>query len=212
MRILSKTEYQQEAQPILRRVFNENKLYEQPFSSLITEKVIIFPCEDLADSLLVNGLCTGAIQVSDIGCYLTQLWHAEHQLNNCYISIPELQASYGDSITINKSSNVDLNLSRVDIELYMDIIPDHLLYSATGKWGLMTSHERFGLLGGSHEFMEAVRRYVPDLDEQVYRLLEDYQLSKTTGMHLTLEWLPVLLTHLYGQEIAEKVLKETGLS
>lgn len=201
MRILSETEYQQQAQPILRRVFVENEPYDQPFSPSITERVIVFPCDIYPELLLIDGLVAAASSVGDTGCYLTQLWRSTDKPNDCYIPLLELrEAYYSNPPSSNKH-----------IDRIIELFPEYVLYSAQGKWGLMASHERFGVLGGLPEFMEAVRQIVPNLDCQVYNFLENYQLSKAAGMHLTLDWLPGLLTHVYGQEAAEKMLQETEL-
>lgn len=214
MRILTEAEYQQEALPIMRRVFAENEPYKQPFSSLISEKVIVFPCEILPEPFLVNGLFLGATQIGDIGCYFSQLWRNENQPNDCYIPLSELREVCGSlpsTYQLANTEDLDVDLESLDLELHMNLLLENAFYSATGKWGFMRSHGRFGVLGGSLEFIEAVRQIIPDLDRQVYDFLENYQLSKSVGMRLTLDWLPELLNHIYGQETAEMLLREAEL-
>ena len=198
---------------MFQRVFAENEPYDQPFASSIAERVIVFPCEILPDPFLVSGLYAGATQVGDIGCYFSQLWRSKDEPNDCYIPLSELREVCGGLPSTYQLPDTDLgiNSSSLDLELYMNLILENVFYSATGKWGLMRSHERFCVIGGSPKFIEAVRQVIPTLDCQVYDFLEDYQLSKASGMHLTLEWLPVLLAHVYGQEAAEKLLQKAGL-
>ncbi len=73
----------------------------------------------------------------------------------------------------------------------------------------MTSHEHHGLLGGTLEFGEEIRKRIPDFDKQVYGFLEYWKYWKEKGTRI--DWLPELLTHIYGQEIAAKLLLEVGL-
>ncbi len=151
MRILSQTEYEQQAKSIFRRVFIENELYEQPFSSSITERVIVFPCEILPDPYLVNALFAGATKVNDVGCFFSQLWRSSEEPNDCYIPLKELCEICG-----GLPSTYNLDNKNLDLELHMNLICENAFYSATGKWGLMRSHEGFSVLGGSPSFMNAV--------------------------------------------------------
>jgi len=75
----------------------------------------------------------------------------------------------------------------------------------------MVSHEHHGILGGSPEFIEKIHEVVPDLYEQVNLFLDRFQYFKAYGLNPKLGWLPGLLTHVYGQETAERMLQETGL-
>ncbi len=57
----------------------------------------------------------------------------------------------------------------------------------------MTSHEHHGLLGGTLEFGEEIRKRIPDFDKQVYGFLEYWKYWKEKGTRI--DWLPELLTH-----------------
>lgn len=212
MRILTEMEYQQEAQPVFQQIFLRGSMM-QPFSPSITERVIIYRCELYFDPLLTQGLFAGATRVGDVGCYYTQLWRTQGKSNDAYIPLSELCEIFGVSSDHPWFSSPDLevDLSHLDLEKYINIVGENALYSATGQWGITSSHERFGALGGSPEFMEEVRRFVPNLDRQVYDFLRNYQVSKAEGMRLTLGWLPGFLSHIYGQKAAEQILQEAGL-
>jgi hypothetical protein len=87
---------------------------------------------------------------------------------------------------------------------------NYVIYLPQGKWELMRSHEDRALLSGSSEFINKVREFVPNLDEQVELFLQKFQfISSMTGRKF--DWLPKLLNHIYGEETAEKLLKEAGL-
>ena len=50
---------------------------------------------------------------------------------------------------------------------------ENILYSPSGKWGVIVSHEWHGMLGGTVEFIENIRQAIPDLDLQVYNSIEE---------------------------------------
>ncbi|MGK7874025.1 MAG: hypothetical protein AB4426_12145 [Xenococcaceae cyanobacterium] len=199
MHTLSEAQYQAEAEPILRRVFVNDDPFEEPFSPNITGRIIIYPCYNYLETPLIDALIAAASSLGDTSCYLTQLWRDEKEPNHCYIPLLQLHEFYCCSSGNNKL-----------IEK-IKLLSEYVIYSGQGKWGLMVSHEHHGMLGGSPEFIEAVYQVIPDLDRQVYDFLKNFQLSKAAGMRLTLEWLPELLTHVYGIDAAEKMLRETGL-
>ncbi|EAZ92768.1 hypothetical protein [Crocosphaera chwakensis] len=88
---------------------------------------------------------------------------------------------------------------------------ENVLYSPSGKWGLMTSHEYYGLLGGTHEFMDKIRRIIPNLDEQVYGFLKLWQQHKANNIGAKTDWLSGLLTQIYDKETALKILRKVDL-
>ncbi|EAZ93956.1 hypothetical protein CY0110_19212 [Crocosphaera chwakensis CCY0110] len=77
----------------------------------------------------------------------------------------------------------------------------------------MTTEEHYGLLGGSLDFIEEIKTYVPNLDQQVYGCLERLRLllvsTERKYPDVTInKWVPELLTHVYGQQEAEKILQK----
>jgi hypothetical protein len=95
----------------------------------------------------------------------------------------------------------------------MNMSSEYALYSSAGNWGLIACHEYHGVLGSSPKFMEVVKKKLPNLDRQALIWLNYLQQEKVRGKApRLLEWLPKLLTHVYGQEEAQKLLKKIGLS
>lgn len=77
----------------------------------------------------------------------------------------------------------------------------------------MLENEGLGVIGGSSEFIAEISQGVPDLDEQVYRFLDDIKELKLNNNPniLYLQWIPGLLAHIYRQEIADKMLHRAAL-
>jgi len=197
---LSEEQYRLEAEPILRQIFIHDDPFGDPFSTNITERVILYRCETYLETPLLDALIAGASILGDTGCYLTQTWRNNNEVGHCYIPLSELRSGF-DSFD-----------EHIEVLLGTQLGSEYVLYSPQGKWGFMLSHEHHGMLGGTSEFMACVRQLVPDLDKQVYDFLDTLGYYKfMMPNHVTLNWLPGLLSHVYGEETAKKMLEEKGL-
>jgi|JFJP01.1.fsa_nt_gi hypothetical protein len=204
MYTLSEDEFHREAEPALRQVFVSDEPFDEPFSPNVTARRIVYPCFEYIEPPLIDAIVAAAINVGDPGCYLYNLWTGKEDLRHCYIPFSEFSAAYLGTGDIN-----DL------IGHKLGMIPDseNILYSPTGKWGIIVSHEHHGMLGGVVEFIEDIHRSIPDLDEQVYNFIEERLRNHDTGTFNTvvLRWLPGLLAHVYGQIKAEEILQKIGV-
>ncbi len=199
---LTEAEYKVQAEPILRKVFVNDDPFRETFSPNIIERVIVYPCDIDIEPPLLDGLIAAASSIGDKGCYLTQLWQSKGHVNHCYIPIQELLGNDGYFCEHEKLVEAGIN---------MNYIAEYVMYLERGLWGVMVSHEHHGILGGSPEFIEKIHELVPDLYEQVNLFLDRFQYFKAYGLNPKLGWLPGLLTHVYGQETASRMLQETGL-
>lgn len=195
MHSFTETEYQKKVEPILRKVFLKNDPYSSTFSKTITERLIIFPCENYLETNLVEGLIAAASELGENNCFLSDLWIDPDRVNHYHLSLSELCDEQ-----IGSSYNIDWGLWIM-----------YIIYSEKGTWGLMKSDECHGLLGGSARFINKVRKFVPNLDNQVYFFLKKLQSLKRYNPGARLEWVPELFIHVYGKETAEKLLKEAEL-
>ncbi|MBE9182618.1 hypothetical protein IQ268_29185 [Oculatella sp. LEGE 06141] len=201
---LSETQYRAEAESKLRQVFITDNPFGQPFSTSVAARKILYPFFSYLEEPFLVPLIKAAINVGDTGCYLTQLWRDENESspNHCYIPLSELSRGY---------TAPPFSEELIEVKTGMKLLSEYVLYSERGKWGVMVSHEHHGLLGGSLEFMDIVSQEIPDIDEQVCKFLDDFRQLKVAGRHLTLDWLPEFLEHVYGREVAERMLIETKL-
>ena len=195
MYTFTEAEYKKEVEPILRKVFLEDDPYSSTFSKTITERLIVFPCENYLESQLVEGLMAAASDLGEKNCFFTDLWLDTDKINYYLLSLSEFQEEQ-----TGLSCNIDLDMRIM-----------YITYSEKGTWGLMKSDECHGLLGGSARFINKVREFVPNLDNQVYLFLKKLQSLKRYNPGAKLEWVPGLFTHVYGQKTADNLLKEVGL-
>jgi hypothetical protein len=206
MHTLTEDKFNLEAEPFLRKIFVNDNPFKEPFSSEVIGRTIIYPCNGENDLLLIEALINAAVNLGDTGCYISLLptGYPSDNLCHCYIPLSEFLEGYAGT---EEDRLIGPRLGINPYEL------DSVIYSSQGKWGLMRSHERFGLLGGSPEFIEEIRGAVPDLDKQVYGLFERLRLLLLDcGLNppdiTRNKWLPGLLTHVYGAEVAEKLLED----
>lgn len=206
MHILTEAEFRLEAEPFLRLVFVNDNQFDRPFAPNVVGRRIIYPCEAYIEPPLIDAIIAAAANFGDTGCYISLLPTAYpgDKPSHCYIPLSQFLETYAGT---EEDKLIGL---RLEMNLYA---LDSVIYSASGKWGLMKSHERHGLLGGSPEFITEIQAAVPNLDEQVYGFLERLRLllldSGRNPPDVTRnKWLPGLLAHVYGQEVAEKILQE----
>lgn len=207
MYVLSEPQFKLEAEPILLRVFVNDNPFDQPFSPNVMGRIIVYPCEGAIDSPLIDVLIAAAANLGDTGCYISLLPTAYpgDGPGHCYIPLSDFLEGYAGPPGSDMLIGARLGINPYTL--------DSVIYSASGKWGLMRSHERHGLLGGPPEFIEEIRAGVPDLDRQVYGFLERLRwLLVDAGVNppdvTRNKWLPGLLAHVYGPEAAEKILQE----
>ena len=96
----------------------------------------------------------------------------------------------------------------------MNLCFKHFIFSERGNWAIIKNNEGYGLLGGSLEFIESVRKLDPELDRQVYDFLQNWRERKESilnsggTIYIPIEsWLPQLLTYIYGEEKATKLYR-----
>jgi hypothetical protein len=166
MHTLTEAEFRLEAEPFLRQVFINDDQFDQPFLPNIVGRRIIYPCGGYIAPPLINAVITAAANLGDTGCYISLLKTSAsvEKPNHCYIPLLEFLEGYAGTPRSEQLIGVRLGMNPYGSE--------SVIYSASGKWGILQSYEQYGLLGGSLEFIEEIRRSVPDLDEQVYGFLD----------------------------------------
>lgn len=155
MNILTNEQYEQEAKPILPKIFVDGDPYSESFLPHITQKVILYPCHETLETKVVDALVKAASIVGDIDCYLSQLWEPDQYGSHCYIPLSELLEFY--TCSSEKARLVDLQFNYGS---------EFLLYPGSAKWVLLVSHEYFGLLGGSSEFIATFKQACHNLDQR----------------------------------------------
>lgn len=222
MRVLTREQYQKEAEPMLRKVFVTDEMpeYEEDedeileyrvFAPNVAGRVLLYPSYGYVGYPLIEAVVAAAAKLGDSACYLSELYRFyPERAKHLYIPLSEFLSVYIEPGSQNIEERFKSMLS-----------PDHFVFSCQGKWAIrLTSHgyEGYELLGGDREFIEEVRTVYPEVDSLVYDFLaywqreKEYMLSVGKTTYITDEsWFSKVLTHVYGKEAAAKMLQETGL-
>ncbi|MEL4897288.1 hypothetical protein [Crocosphaera sp. Alani8] len=214
MHTLTYPEFQRDAEPVLRQVFVGNHDAE-PFQSHVEDRLFLFLPDggDLERKhywkrQLAEALAHAAQSIGDTGSYLAVFWElSKEPLENAYAYIPISElvdalayppCPHGGSKQVWAQLDVPSGLG-------------YCLCSTNGSWGLLTTMDEYGFLGGSSEFMQAVRSYFPDIEKEVLEFLHDLRLDQIYGDKINMEWLKQVLGHVYGAKTAQQLIVDSGL-
>ena len=213
MHTLTYQEFQREAEPVLHQVFVGNHEAE-PFQSHVEDRLFLFLPDggDLDryyywERQLAEALAHAAKSIGDTGSYLAALWESKKPLKNAYAYIPISELV--DALAYPPCLHGDSK--RVWAQLGVPSGLGYCLCSANGRWGMLATFDEYGFLGGSSEFMQAVRSYFPGIEKEVLEFLHDLRLAQMDGDEINIEWLEQTLVHVYGANTAQQLIVDSGL-
>jgi hypothetical protein len=203
MYTLTEAEYLVKAEFNLRQIFVHDNPFTHPFSSSVMERLLIAPYKYVIEPPLTSAVIDAASSIGDEGCYLSLLWRnkASTEPAHWYIPLTEFYDAYVE----NKNHKALIAEENPYFSLR-----ESTIYSPQGKWGIILTHECFGLLGGTAKFLNAIRSSIPEIEQQVLQFLEDIKHRKERCGELA-TWVRPLLIHIYGNELTNKLLIEAGL-
>ena len=207
MRLLTKQELQQKAEPMFKRVFLNYEVSIEKFSfcSEIKSSTIIYPLYGDFELPTLEAIVTAAQNLGDTGCYLRNFYVSTQEREYSHVELSELKLLYSDECIPEELPEKVLKF----LEGFEHSFSIGCIYSETGKWGIWKWDDGFGILGGPKEFLAEIRQKIPDIDRQVYGLLWEFKNSGSLSPNsMALGWLPGLLTHVYGSEVAERILED----
>lgn len=206
MQTLTEAEYLSEAEPRLRQIFVHDNPITHPFSPSVSERLIIAPYKYVIEPPLTDAVINAASRIGDKGCYLSLLWRdkAGTEPAHWYIPLSEFRDAYVED---------ENHQALIACENSFFSLRESAIYSSQGKWGIIVTHEWFGLLGGTPEFISVIRSSIPEIEQQVLKFLEHIKHCKESyGAIATLEWVRPLLIHIYGEELTKLLMLKAGLA
>lgn len=202
MYIVDEAEYLTKADPALRQIFINDNPFNCPFSPKVKERRIIYRYNFEITSPLIDAVIVAASNLGDTGCYFALAGERTGQESVSYVYI-----DFSDFFSIYRNEK---HKYYEKIRYFFSV--ENFIYSPQGLWGVLLSHESFGLLGGIPKFIETIEKLIPDINQQVYDFISYFRDFKSRYPKLaTIDWLPELLNHVYGKETAKKMLKEAEL-
>ena len=220
-RPLTYDEFLTEAVPRIRRVFANPGSLDEPFRPDIPRRMILFQ-EYLysLDNAQFASLAAAAKSVGD-----TKFYEAPIELRAT--AAPMAGRPLDPKHELDYAKNPAYVFFVDEPSVYLERaapfnIPswETALVSGSGKWGFLFSHENVVLVGGSEQFMSTLLDSYPGMEvfldwegqeratvpstEQVRLFLDDIQAWRRTDE----EWLQSYLRHIYGNEEAERLLRD----
>gem|GEM_PF-2936576 len=127
--------------------------------------------------------------VSNLGIWThNSCWGKFSVEGNCF--------SKATSVTDYQHNHWEL-LENVTFEQYQQIplVMENALYSSSGKWGVMVSHEDHAVIGGTQDFIERFKLHYPNWNEDFAVFEEKWRLNQQ-NYGSNIEWLPGFIRHL----------------
>ncbi|MEC4853420.1 MAG: hypothetical protein SAJ12_20765, partial [Jaaginema sp. PMC 1079.18] len=160
---------------------------------------------------------TAKIKQEDVSPYLSKVQGFISQLSDEELSLANsLTKPYAKNINQKRNNHFYIPFSEINLYYSYENFPDDLkwislseniLFSPSGKWGVITSHEHHALIGGTQEFIDRIIANIPEIQNQVYEFLEFWKYHKSSGIDVG--WMRPLIEHIYGQEKACRILKNS---
>lgn len=88
---------------------------------------------------------------------------------------------------------------------------ENVIYSLTGQWGIIGSDEQHGIAGGNAFFYQAFLAATSDWDERLEMFLTYWKNLYLRDNEVKIDWLPILLTHIYGPVKMQSLLRNMDL-
>lgn len=166
----------------------------EPFPSKVEKSLILYPyVGGIPDDELMKSIVACASKLGDSGFYLSaNIKHLSDEKHgyHWYVSFDEI-----------------LNYK----EITLPHIMEYILYSPQGIWGIVSSDEMHGALGGSDIFVNEVIRLVSKIDDQVLDFLAYWKkLKKDYPEKVNASWMEMLLNNVYDEAQAQQLLRQTN--
>jgi hypothetical protein len=191
METFTELEYREKLEPIYRVVFANNDPYDAPFQPIIQPRLLLFEFQWSLSEPWLTPVVLAAKDLGEEGFYVSALGRPEPEKQtqpyHWYVPLKEAD-SYG-SVVISQ---------------------ENAIYSINGWWGIICSDEDHALVGGPEVLIGNIRKAVPDLEQRVYEFLDMWKHYHERN-NVKLNWMPLMLTHIFGPEKAEDLLGNAQL-
>ena len=166
------------------RLFQSTDPFDQPFRDEVRERLI---------------LSTNILRL-----YKEQfiaLAQAVQQLGEKECAISEVEGSAARIRGYSRKAPSEywiIDFTEYEAYTNLPIMWEHAIHSLRGEWGLIISSEHHAILGGSSRFMSAFKEFYPKWEQEREEFLEMW-VGNRIKYGSKLDWLPGLLTHIYGE-------------
>lgn len=180
------------AQASFERVFISGNPFDEPFADLVQARVIL--CQTSAEVL---------------GCEQYEALRSAAKMigeSRAIITMVEQWSTLGFS----GAGSLSLDLDWTSYDEYQNpseeiepprgpayVMVENALYSDKGTWGVMCTHETFGVIGGTIEFLDAFLENYRPKDVDYRNFIDMWAENAKTWEYAVEKWLPKLVKHIY---------------
>jgi hypothetical protein len=217
-RSLTYDEFLAEAVPCIRRVFANLDPFREPFSTDVPCRMILYrPYLYSLDDDELASLAAAAKSVGDTKFY-------EVTLTSIAAPIAYRSPNAKDDVGYASDPTYVFFLDEPTMYLerqapFEDPQWETALVSGSGQWGLLLSHENVAVVGGSERFLSTLLDSFPGVEVLDWEGQERATVPPAEQVRLFLDdvgawrradevWLPAYLTHIYGAEQAETLIRD----
>ena len=192
------------------KIFKSTNPFGQIFHDSIKEKMLIYNTDY---SMIVNYGEKGKKELNLIEVFSKILQKKKGE--TVFLSMTEtinlknLTNSNHWIITLNTDPYNELNK-------FHEYVPfaEQAIYSSTGEWGMIVSHEDFLLLGGEENIIDQVSKDLMKLnyyeEKQLELFLSEWKEYYKNG-NLDISWIPILLMNIYGEKKTNELLRKNSM-
>jgi len=174
-------ETRQEMKQCFDIVFKSNNPFEEPFQDQLQERILLY----------TQGFYLTKRQFEALMNTLKTLGETTFYISN--VTSDDFSRIFVPDIYSNDHFKLSCDISYEDYRNHL-IFLDNALYSSSGKWGVIISHEDHSIIGGTGEFMALFKKFYPYSDYDLKKFIEMWKLNQRT-YKVELLWMPRLLAY-----------------
>lgn len=167
------------------KIFKHNDPFRDMFLDSISDRIIICPTEgyNLSNNQFI-ALVQSIKAVKDNFLYISEIEGV-----NCF----DYQEKEGYYNCKHWKCGVDI---RYNEYLKLPIAIEYAIYSPTGKWGVMISHEEHAVIGGNKLFMDNFKKLYSEWEEGLESFRQKWEFNRI-NYNSNIDWCKELIAHIY---------------
>lgn len=168
------------------KIFKHNDPFRDMFLDGISERIIICPTEgyNLTNEQFI-ALIESIKAVKDESFYISEI-----EGENCF----NYKKEEGYYNCKHWECELDIRLNEY---LKLPIAIENAIYSPSGIWGVMISHEEHAVLGGNDLFIDRFKALYPKWKEELEVFKRKWEYNRV-NYNSNIDWCEDLISHIYG--------------
>lgn len=221
MHIIEEQEFCDKVYPILAKVFDCKVPFSYYFSNSIRSRLVTFDTSSASidDAIPMQIIINAARKVGDDACFFSIICPNIHEPDFYHVPLDDLELYYdwgNGNLDKKTSKEMKAKLSEWNYRYPLDgDAGSVVIFSESGKWGTITKYcEKWGLVGGTDDFIHNLKQEFPQVEKQVFSFLFDFYVAchfdKTNYLQQVISaGIKDDLDHVYGIEKVEEMLSMT---